>query len=337
MRAAARAQPATCRSRCCRPACCSKSSPPDIVQAGATRSSSRSTAAARRPRRRCAACHAPSIDWPKASPRCASSSRTTRSARAACCSARTSATCRTSSRPRTQIGLNRISFMSADVSSTAFNRPDAVGGAARLRGRARRRRGRRVRRGRRRRDRSASPTDFESHFISESPDKLRRLPRYYAALNGTGRVPRDDLQRAVGLVGGRGRRHRATVLLPPAIGNIHEQPLDDDPELARGDRVPARPRRQDQSDLQGVRLHAVAGSKDTRLSVGARATTPSPPTTTPQVQGDDWMRQKLHAHYARVFRPGERVLDIGCGTGIDAAFSGAPRRLRGRHRHVSAR
>jgi ubiquinone/menaquinone biosynthesis C-methylase UbiE len=37
-----------------------------------------------------------------------------------------------------------------------------------------------------------------------------------------------------------------------------------------------------------------------------------------QVQGDDWMRRVLHAHYARVFSPGMRVLDVGCGTGIDA-------------------
>jgi SAM-dependent methyltransferase len=37
-----------------------------------------------------------------------------------------------------------------------------------------------------------------------------------------------------------------------------------------------------------------------------------------QVQGDAWMRRTLHAHYARVFAPGMRVLDVGCGTGIDA-------------------
>src|SRR5579859_3901352 len=30
------------------------------------------------------------------------------------------------------------------------------------------------------------------------------------------------------------------------------------------------------------------------------------------------MRRALHAHYARVFRPGQQVLDVGCGTGIDA-------------------
>jgi ubiquinone/menaquinone biosynthesis C-methylase UbiE len=37
-----------------------------------------------------------------------------------------------------------------------------------------------------------------------------------------------------------------------------------------------------------------------------------------QVAGDQWMRTVLHAHYARLFRAGDRVLDVGCGTGIDA-------------------
>src|SRR5579859_5664142 len=87
-----------------------------------------------------------------------------------------------------EIGLNRISFMSADVSSTAFNRPEpwqeprvsevalnqveTAEFAALVEDTI---------------DRFAA--DFESRFISESPDKLRRLPRYYAALNGLGELP----------------------------------------------------------------------------------------------------------------------------------------------------
>ncbi len=37
-----------------------------------------------------------------------------------------------------------------------------------------------------------------------------------------------------------------------------------------------------------------------------------------QQSGDEWMRRTLHAHYLRVFRPAQRVLDVGCGTGTDA-------------------
>jgi SAM-dependent methyltransferase len=39
-----------------------------------------------------------------------------------------------------------------------------------------------------------------------------------------------------------------------------------------------------------------------------------------QVQGDGWMRQVLWDRYARLFRPGQTILDLGCGTGIDAVF-----------------
>ena len=87
-----------------------------------------------------------------------------------------------------EIGLNRISFMAADVSSTAFNRPEpwqeprvsevaldrveAAEFSALVEQTIERHR-----------------ADFDSHFISESPDKLRRLPRYYFALNGIGQFP----------------------------------------------------------------------------------------------------------------------------------------------------
>ncbi|MFQ5596084.1 MAG: class I SAM-dependent methyltransferase [Anaerolineae bacterium] len=39
-----------------------------------------------------------------------------------------------------------------------------------------------------------------------------------------------------------------------------------------------------------------------------------------QVRGDEWMRWRLWEHYAHVFQAGHHVLDVGCGTGIDAAF-----------------
>lgn len=37
-----------------------------------------------------------------------------------------------------------------------------------------------------------------------------------------------------------------------------------------------------------------------------------------QLLGDQWMRAVLWRHYLRLFRPGDQVLDVGCGTGVDA-------------------
>jgi 2-polyprenyl-3-methyl-5-hydroxy-6-metoxy-1,4-benzoquinol methylase len=68
-----------------------------------------------------------------------------------------------------------------------------------------------------------------------------------------------------------------------------------------------------------VRVHAVAGTKDARLSVRL-AYDAIAAGYDEQVRGDAWMRRALHVHYARAFRPGQRVLDVGCGTGIDALF-----------------
>jgi MoaA/NifB/PqqE/SkfB family radical SAM enzyme len=69
--------------------------------------------------------------------------------------------------------------------------------------------------------------DFASHFISENPEKLRRLPRYYAALNGLGEFPTtvcnapwvSSVVEADGTV--------RPCFFHRSLGNIHEQPLQD--------------------------------------------------------------------------------------------------------------
>jgi MoaA/NifB/PqqE/SkfB family radical SAM enzyme len=87
-----------------------------------------------------------------------------------------------------EMGLDRISFLAADVSTTAFNRPDAwpqdrateiclsdaesADFCAELETFIARHR-----------------ADLESGFVAESPDKLRRLGQYYRALNGRGDFP----------------------------------------------------------------------------------------------------------------------------------------------------
>jgi SAM-dependent methyltransferase len=37
-----------------------------------------------------------------------------------------------------------------------------------------------------------------------------------------------------------------------------------------------------------------------------------------QVAGDSWMRERLWQRYSALFQPGDHVLDVSCGTGIDA-------------------
>ena len=84
-----------------------------------------------------------------------------------------------------RLGLDGISFLPADVSSRGFGRdrpPDAAALAlaadevAELEAIVER-------------AVAVYARDFESGFIAESPERLRRLPRYYAALNGLAPFP----------------------------------------------------------------------------------------------------------------------------------------------------
>jgi MoaA/NifB/PqqE/SkfB family radical SAM enzyme len=88
------------------------------------------------------------------------------------------------------LGLHRISFLPADVSSLGFGRdrgPDrdlAPLGALMLEPDEIRELEAIIERTIR-----LYANDFESGFVAESPDKLRRLPRYYAALRGAEPFP----------------------------------------------------------------------------------------------------------------------------------------------------
>lgn len=123
------------------------------------------------------------------------------------------------------LGLDQLSFLAADVSSEAFNRPqgwdaermgDVVLARDEVRAFARVVE-----------DTIASHADdFASGFIAESPDKLRRLPRYYAALLGDGDFPVNACTApwfsAVVESDGAVR----PCFFQPAFGNIQAAPLD---------------------------------------------------------------------------------------------------------------
>jgi MoaA/NifB/PqqE/SkfB family radical SAM enzyme len=88
-----------------------------------------------------------------------------------------------------EIGLDQISFLAADVSTDAFNRPELWGeekiGEVKLSGE----------------DLNifkdeieslikSHHIDFENKFIAESPDKIRRFYNYYAAFHGLSEFPK---------------------------------------------------------------------------------------------------------------------------------------------------
>lgn len=124
------------------------------------------------------------------------------------------------------IGLDQISFLAADVTTTAFNRAVPWG----------KERAAEIALGR---DEVSEFTrlvehtivshaqDFTSGFIAESPEKLRRLPQYYAALNGEADFPGPVCNAPwVSTVIEADGTVRPCFFHAP-LGNIHERPLED--------------------------------------------------------------------------------------------------------------
>jgi MoaA/NifB/PqqE/SkfB family radical SAM enzyme len=124
------------------------------------------------------------------------------------------------------IGLNQVSFLPVDVSSSAFNRPQPWGDE-------------------RISDVALSPNevielarivedviecfadDFSSEFVAESPDKLRRIPHYFAALNGGGDFPTTICNAPwVSTVIETDGTVRPC-FFHQSYGNVHEQSLDE--------------------------------------------------------------------------------------------------------------
>jgi MoaA/NifB/PqqE/SkfB family radical SAM enzyme len=123
------------------------------------------------------------------------------------------------------IGLDHISFMAVDVSSSAFNRPVAWEEP-------------RVQEVALSAEETAEfsalvedtivryAADFRSGFIAENPDKLRRLPQYFAALNGLAEYPRTVCNAPwVSTVVEADGDVRPCFFHAP-LGNIHQRPLE---------------------------------------------------------------------------------------------------------------
>ena len=119
------------------------------------------------------------------------------------------------------LGLDRISFLPADISSLGFGRAVAPsdGGLALDAGEI---------------DEFEALVertiaiyagDFESGFVAESPDKLRRLPRYYAALRGAGAFPRVSCNAPWVSVVVEASGSVRPCFFHGSIGNIREAPL----------------------------------------------------------------------------------------------------------------
>ncbi len=120
-----------------------------------------------------------------------------------------------------RLGLDGISFLPADVSSRAFGRDHAPSGGSIVLDRND------VRAFEETVEQTiaAYQDDFETGFIAESPDKLRRLPRYYAALAGDSTFPSVACNAPYVSVVIEANGDVRPCFFHDAIGNLREKPL----------------------------------------------------------------------------------------------------------------
>ena len=133
------------------------------------------------------------------------------------------------------IALNQISFLAADVTTDAFNRParwdEARAAEVGLDPEQAHELERTLEE-----VISSSGSDFESGFIAESPDKLRRIARHFLALNGQCEpAPPTCNAPWVSTVIEADGTVRPCFFHPP-LGNIHEAPLE---QILNADRAVA--------------------------------------------------------------------------------------------------
>jgi MoaA/NifB/PqqE/SkfB family radical SAM enzyme len=120
-----------------------------------------------------------------------------------------------------RIGLDAISFLPADVSSHAFGRDTVVDARALALGEDEVAEFAQVVE----RTIAAYARDFESGFVAESADKLRRLPQYYAALGGDGAFPAVSCSAPWVSVVVEANGDVRPCFFHDAVGNIRDTPL----------------------------------------------------------------------------------------------------------------
>lgn len=119
------------------------------------------------------------------------------------------------------MGVQQISFLAADVSSEAFGPREGTSLAA-LALDAGEVREFRVAVERCIRER---PAAFADGFIAESPDRLRRLPQYYAARLGDGRFPTNHCNAPSVSVVVEADGSVRPCFFHPSVGNVRHRPL----------------------------------------------------------------------------------------------------------------